>query len=45
MIDYIIQNFSVGTWYQNLFMYALLAGLAYANIVLIKKGEKKKAEA
>lgn len=42
---YISHYFSAGGWYQNLIIYALLAGLVYANIVLIKKGEKKKADA
>lgn len=45
MIEYINHNFSAGTWYQNILLYSLIAGLVYANIVLIKKGEKKKVQA
>jgi len=43
MIEYINHNFSVGTWYQNIMLYIIIVGLVYANIVLIKAGEKKKA--
>jgi hypothetical protein len=42
MSEYINHYFSAGAWYQNIFIYGLLAGLVYANIFLIKAGEKKK---
>jgi len=42
-MEHISQYLSAGTWYQNVIIYALLAGLVYANIVLIKAGEKKNA--
>jgi len=43
IMEQISHYFSAGTWYQNIFIYCLLAGLVYANIVLIKMREKKKA--
>ena len=42
-MELISHYLSVGTWYQNVIMYALLAALVYANIVLIKVSEKKRA--
>jgi len=41
-MELISHYLSVGTWYQNIIMYALLAALVYANFVLIKAGEKKR---
>ena len=45
IMEQISHYFSVGTWYQNVLLYTLIAGLVYANIVLIKAGEKKKVGA
>jgi len=45
IIEHMGHYFSAGTWYQNVTVYTLLATLVYANIVLIKKGEKKKVDA
>lgn len=43
MIEDLNHYFSAGAWYQNIILYSLIAGLVYANIVLIKTaGEKKK---
>lgn len=41
-MEHISHYFSAGTWYQNVIIYALLAGLVYTNILLIKAGEKKR---
>jgi len=45
MMPYIDHYFSAGSWHQNIAIYTLLATLVYANIVLIKLGENKKAKA
>lgn len=42
-MQYLSHYFIAATWYQTVALYALIAGIAYANIFLIRLGERKKA--
>jgi len=42
-LEHISRYFLAANWYQTVVLYALIGLLVYANIVLIKVGERKEA--